>query len=103
MTNNQIGNMLKATNLPVFYDHAKKGAKLPYITYTANSDNFFADDKTYQKVTDLRVVLYTATKRTDLEAAIESVLDSNNIPWNRDETYESQSEVFLEIYESEVV
>lgn len=103
MTNNDIGEMLRSTGLPVYYDHARQGAKLPYITYTTSSDNFFADNRTYSKVTSLRAVLYTAVKSTDLEETIEAVFEDNDIPWNRDEVYETSSEVFMEIYESEVV
>jgi hypothetical protein len=102
MTNAEIGQMLRETGLPVFYDHGKVGTELPYITYTTASDNFFADSRTYQKVYDLRVVLYTATKRPDLEELLEAVFDGHDISWNRDEVYENTEEVFQEIYESEV-
>lgn len=103
MTNADIGSMLEETGLPVFYDHGKVGTKLPYITYTTTTDNFFADDSVYQKVNALRAVLYTAVKSSTLEETIEAVFASHNIPWNRDETYDSNSEVFQEIYESEVM
>lgn len=103
MTNADIGNMLTETGLPVFYDHGKVGTKPPYITYTITTDNFFADDSVYQKVSALRVVLYTAIKSSSLEESIEAVFASHNITWNRDEVYDSNSEVFQEIYESEVI
>lgn len=103
MTNAEIGTMLRSTGLPVFYDHAKQGAKLPYITYTTSTDNFHADNKTYQKITAIRAVLYTSNKSSSLEATLEAVLDANDLPWDRDEVYEASSEVFMEIYESEVV
>lgn len=103
MTNAEIGQMLATSGLPVFYDHAKKGTTLPYITYRTESDNFFADNKTYQDVKSIRAVLYTNIKSPTLEATIEGIFDSNNIPWNRDEGYNTEMEVFMEIYESEVI
>lgn len=103
MTNGDIGTMLRSTGLEVFYDHAEKGTKLPYITYTTTSDNYFADDKTYQKIYALRAVLYTAVKSQELEDQIEAVFDYYGLPWNRDELYETGSKVYMEIYESEVL
>lgn len=103
MTTNDIGNMLKESELPVYYDHARQGATLPYIAFTTTASNFFADNKTYQRVTSFRAVLYTASKRSDLESTIEGVFDAHDIPWDRDELYDSGSEVFQEIYESEVL
>lgn len=103
MSVKDIGDMLSLTGLPVYYDHAKQGAKLPYITFTTESDNFYADNKTYQKITTIRAVLYTAKKSSELEESLEAVFDDNDIPWSRDEVYEQSSAVFLEIYESEVL
>lgn len=103
MTNSEIGQMLEETGLPVFYEHGRRGAVLPYITYTTTSDNFFADDKVYKKVYALRAVLYTDYKSQELEELIEGVFDAHGIAWEREEVYEQGSEVFLEIYESEVM
>jgi len=103
MTNMDIGTMLAETGLPVYYDHGRVGTEAPYITYTTTTNNVFADDKVYQKVTAVRAVLYAQTKRPDLEELIEGVLNAHSIPWNRDEVFDSGSEIFQEIYESEVL
>lgn len=103
MTEKEVRLMLEEVGVPVHYDHAKKGQTLPYITYNTTTDNFFADDKVQAKVLNLSISLYTSNQRDlMLEEKIETILNDNSIPWNRDETYLVESNVYIEIYEMEV-
>jgi len=94
--------MLDTLDIPVFYDHGDNGTRVPYITYTLTQDNnFFADNKVYQKIQTLRIVLYTMKRDESLMEQLEAVLSDHEIPWSQDETYQGtgDSKVYMEIYE----
>ena len=98
-----IKAMLEETGLKVLYNHAKEGTKVPYITYTTTTDNIFADDNILEKRLVLEINLYEAYRDLKIEKKLEDVLSAHKIPWNRDESYDSESKVFIEIYETEVI
>lgn len=98
-----IKAMLEKAGLKVFYNHAKEGTKVPYITYTTTTDNIFADDSILEKRLVLEINLYEAYRDLKIEKKLEDVLNAHKIPWNRDESYDSESKVFIEIYETEVI
>ena len=78
--------------------------EVPYVTYTCHADNnFFADDKVYQKIRSMRAVLYSTKKDEKLETLIESALDEAEIPWNMTDEFENEQKVFMTIYEAEVI
>ena len=70
---------------------------LPFICFMEmESNNFLADSKVYHKITDVNIELYSDTKDTVNEAAIESMLDSNLLVWDKTEYY-IESEDLVEI------
>lgn len=76
---------------------------LPFICYLMDSsDNFGADNKVYKTINRVRVELYTEYKDETSESAIESVFDSNDIYWEKDETYVDDEDCYLIIYTIEV-
>lgn len=104
MTVADVQKLLSVPGVTVHYDHAPVGTKVPFITYTCHADsNFFADDKVYQKISSLRAVLYSTKKNEKLEALIETALDEAEIPWSMTDQFESDSKVFMTIYEAEVM
>lgn len=104
MTVADVKKLLSVPGVTVHYDHAPVGTKVPFITYTCHADsNFFADDKVYQKISSLRVVLYSTKKNEKLEALIEAALNEAEIPWSMTDQFESESKVFMTIYEAEVM
>lgn len=103
MTEVEIKAMLEETELKVFYHHAKEGTKVPFITYTTTTDNIFADDSVLEKRIVLEINLYETYRDLKIEKKLEDVLDAHGILWNRDESYDSESKVFIEIYETEVI
>ena len=102
MTEKELKEVLEKSGYPVFYDHAKKGTEIPFITFTTSTDNFFADNKSYSKLTGFEAKLYTSRINDDT-SALEHILDEAEIPYNRDETYMEDSDVYIEIYESEAI
>ena len=103
MTIADVKKVLSVPGVTVHYDHAPVGTKVPYVTYTCHADNnFFADDKVYQKIRSMRAVLYSTKKDEKLETLIESALDEAEIPWNMTAEFENEQKVFMTIYEAEV-
>ena len=106
MTFREIYDALASSGLPVTYLQWHEGQvpALPYVCYYfPNSDNMKADDSVYQKITAINVELYTKEKDTDTEAALEAVLASFGIVWDKSETYLNDEHMFEVLYESEVL
>lgn len=73
---------------------------LPFICFMeTESNNFLADSKVYQKITQVDVELYSKEKDTASEAAIESMFDSNLIVWSKYEEYIESENVLEVVYE----
>lgn len=104
MTLKDIKNMLSIPGVTVWYNHAPAGTKVPFITYTCHSDNnFFADDKVYKKKKSLRAVLYSAEKNEKLEELLEKAMNDAGLPWSMTDSFDVDEQVFMTIYESEVI
>lgn len=76
---------------------------MPFLTYFENSsDNFGADNKVYHHRKRISVELYTKTKDTAAEDAVESALDAAEIYWEKTSTHLDDEDVFEVIYDMEV-
>ena len=105
MTYEDIATMLNSTGLSVAYNAFPIGSvpPLPYIVYSyPNSENFGADNSVYQKGTQLRIWLCTSEKDFDTEEALESVLDTNKIFYNKTESFEQNDAMYMVLYEMEL-
>lgn len=72
---------------------------LPFICFMEmETNNFLADSKVYHKITDVNIELYSDTKDTVNEAAIESMLDSNLLVWDKAEYYIEDEDVVQVVY-----
>lgn len=109
MTLTELVQILKATGYPVAYSHFKVKDNIsapnpPYITYLIEgSSNLFADNKTYQKINDIRIELYTDIKDLVAEGKIEILLDEHEIPYETDEVWIESEQLFQKIYEIGVI
>lgn len=106
MTPSEISTMLQSisTNLPVYYDHAPVGAKIPYIDWRySSSNNFSADNKTYCEVYEVSVEFYSGEKDITTEGLIKSVLKDNDIPFAHGEVYLDDERVYIETYNFSVI
>ena len=73
--------------------------ELPYIAYLiTNSDNFYADNYVFATGDEIDIELYSKLKNKELERKIEELLNNNEIPWERDDTYIDDEEVYETIY-----
>lgn len=92
--------MLSSLGLPVSYRLFKSPPTPPYIVYLfAYSDNFGADNKVYSKEDNYQVELYSTKKDLASEKKIEDLFDSNDIYYEKTETYIDSEGLFQVLYE----
>lgn len=104
MTHLEISNMIKSMGLPYAYYQFREPPPLPFVVYYyPDSDNFNADNKSYQRIMSLNIELYTDNKDFDKERIIEDVLSANDIPYRKLETYIQDEHMYQTLYESEVL
>ncbi|MGG2934859.1 hypothetical protein ABEO66_12145 [Bacillus pacificus] len=105
MTIIELMNILKATGYPVAYSHFAKSTNPPFICFLVDSSpNMAADNKVYQKINDINIELYTTKKDLKAEEALESILDTHEIPYSSGPDVFIQSEkVFQKIYEARLM
>ena len=93
-------NLLKSTGLPVAYHHFKTPPEPPYIVYLfAYSSNFGADNKVHKEIPNYQVELYTTIKDPANEKQIEELFDTNDIYWDKTETYIESEGLYQVLYE----
>lgn len=106
MTYEEIAEMIEGMGYPYAYYSFPVGEapNLPYIVfYYPNSDNVSADDKVYQRVDSLNIELYTPVKMFSAEQAVESVLEANNMVWEKSESYINSEHMYEVLYEMEII
>lgn len=73
---------------------------LPYMCYySTGAENFAADNQVFSSNRDVRIELYARSKDLTTEASIEAALNGAGLYWTRDESYISDENVYLTIYE----
>lgn len=100
MTNKELLTILGTVSGLTFYTgRAPLGTKLPYgVLVLGPSSNFASDNKVTQKIQTATVELYTEKKDETTEAALEAVLDNNDIPWDKDEGYDDGEQFYINYY-----
>lgn len=106
MTHKQIKQMLDETNLPVNYLQWEMGhaPRLPFILfYYPERNDFKADNTNYVHVEKLAIELYTKNKDFATEALVESVLESHEIVYIKEESYIPSEHMYEILYFTEVI
>ena len=76
----------------------------PYIVYYYDgSDDMYADNINYQEIAGLRIEVYTRNKDFSLERNVENALKSHDISWSKEESFIDSENLYMIIYESEVL
>lgn len=101
MTINDLKAILSETGISHHFITAPNGTKVPYITYNMDTENFYADDKPWKDFPSITINYYDIKRNDSNEAAIENVLNSHEITWRKSHEYDSDSKVFITVYESE--
>jgi len=74
--------------------------QLPFICIMeTQTENFKADSKVYLKRQNVYIELYSAQKDQTSEAAIEAMLDTNQLIWDKAEEYIPSEEMLEVVYE----
>lgn len=98
-----IYSLLAATGIPTVYRAWPVGSApdFPFICYLeTGTNNFMADNKVYQKITDLDIELYTREKDPATEALVEQALAE--IPWDKTEVYIDSERCYEIVYSIEI-
>ena len=105
MTFERIHEILSELQIPVTYYQFEEGTDVapPFLCwYSPGSDGFYADNKVYAQLVEITIELYTPDKRWDLEAQLEEILNANELPFAKTESYIDSEKLFLNTYETEV-
>ena len=105
MTYGDITNMLKEAGLPLAYDHFAEGEspEPPFLIFLfPGSDNMFADNGVYFKISQLNMELYTDKKDPELEEKLEDILTAHEIPWEKSEVWIDSEKMYEVLYQTEI-
>ena len=106
MTYAEIETMINSTKLSnAYYQYLEGEAPaLPYVLfYYPERNDFQADNKNYAKITQLNIELYTKNKDFVNEKVIEDLLDTNEIPYDKEEQYIEKENMYEVLYITEVI
>ena len=82
-----------------YYGSAPVGTKLPYLVGTdTESGNFAADSKVYSKLNNFQLEFYSLKKDETKEAAIETILDSLGLFYDKTESHDEDQAFYLITY-----
>ena len=101
----RIAELIKSMGLPFAYDHFAEGESPapPLICYlTPGSDNFAADGRAYYKINIVNIELYTDIKDPSVEQKVESVLDANDIFYDKTEVWIESEKLYEVLYQFEM-
>lgn len=103
MTHQQIYNLLLTLNIPVAYDHfnSNKNINPPFIVYReTRPDTFKANNITYYRPYNFELELVTEIKDVDLQETIESLLTTNEIPYDVEtDIWDEDEKIYHNFYE----
>lgn len=105
MTYDDITNMLEEAGLPLAYDHFAEGEspEPPFLIFLfPGSDNMFADNGVYFKISQLNMELYTDKKDPELEEKLEDILTAHEIPWEKSEVWIDSEKMYEVLYQTEI-
>jgi hypothetical protein len=100
----ELKQLLDTVGYPVVYSHFNNPPNPPYIVYLFDfSSNYFADNKVYRKIDNIQIELYTTKKDQAAEGKLEKVLDDNEIPYEKTETWIDSEKLYQILYEVELI
>ena len=108
MTIKEIATMVAGIGLPYAYHHfdeeEQRTLKPPYIRwFFSGIDDLYADNINFQRISDLRIELYTDIKDFDREEEIESILAANGWAYDKTETYLESELLYVTAYAGDII
>jgi len=101
----ELLTLLGEMQIPFAYDHFAEGESPdpPFICYLLpGSNNFAADGRVYYKICEVHIELYTDLKDLSVETAVETVIDSHGIFYNKSETWIESEKLYEVLYTFEM-
>lgn len=99
MSEKELYDILVTMKIPVAYDHFEQypdsKVTLPFIIYR-NNDSFTqkAEDTTWLRINNYIVDLATEKKDTALEATLENLFTTYNLPFDKEEDYLEDERIY---------
>ena len=92
MSIESLKTLLETAKFNVFLDKAPDGTPCPYVVMEeVTHPNFAADNSTFSKTTSLKVTLVESEVHDwTLIASLEGVFDSSPLPYNSDESQDTE-------------
>lgn len=106
MTKKEVATMIASLKLPYAYYQFDEGTGQapPFICFFyTSSDDLYADGTNYQKITGLSIEFYSSEKDFSTEGAIETLLNSNGLTYQKEEAYIDSEKMFMTSYEMQVL
>lgn len=100
MTEAELKTLLEQSGYPVAYHQFKTPPAPPYLIYLlTGTDNMGADNRVYHQDPSYQVELYTLVKDPAAEQEVETLLDSQDVYWEKSETYIQSEKLYQVVYE----
>lgn len=106
MTHKEVATMVSSIGLPFAYYQFPEGTGQapPFVVYFyTRTDDLYADESNYQRISVLNIELYTREKDFSTEATIEGILANNNLTYYKEENYIDSEKMWQIAYEMEVL
>ena len=106
MTYKQVETMISTIGLPYAYDHFTHDTERqpPFVCFIyPESDDLAADNKNHAKIRRLQIELDTDNKDFSLESQVEAVLETNSLPYETEEGYLNDEQMYMHTYTTEVL
>lgn len=106
MTFKEVSTMIDTLKIPYAYYQFEEGTGQapPFICFFYTSSNdLYADQSNYQKITGLSIELYTAEKDFALEEDVENLLNDNGLTYYKEENYIDSEKMYQIAYDMEIL
>lgn len=106
MTYKGVAALIDGIGLPYAYYQFPEGTDqaCPFICfYFEGSNDFAADNTTWQRVRPLTIELYTDNKDFALEEEVEDALNAAGLVYSREESYIDSEHMYMVTFMTEIV
>lgn len=106
MTYQNISDMVASIGLPYAYYQFPDGTQQapPFIAfYYENSDDVYADNSNYQRITELFIEFYSDNKDFFYETLIEDTLTASGLTYTKFEQFLDSEKLHETVYQMEVL
>ena len=106
MTREEVATMISGIGIPyAYYQFPDNTPQEPpfLVFYYDNSDDLYADDKNYQRITELTIEFYSDSKDFFYETLIEDTLTASGLTYRKSEQFIDSERMHETVYELEVL